>query len=63
MTNTDGLKYLELDLVGQPTTQHVAHTEPRKGSPTEYREIDFVKTMALKEVKKSVEGQRKHDEN
>jgi hypothetical protein len=31
-------------------------------TPTEYREIDFVKTKALSEVKKTVEGQRKHDE-
>lgn len=59
------LKYLELDLVDQSNVQpkHVAHSEQRKETPTEYREIDFVKTKALSEVKKSVEGQRKHDEN
>ena len=58
------LKYLELDLVDQPKSQsiHIAHPEPGMSTPTEYREIDFVKTKALSEVKKTVEGQRKHDE-
>ena len=59
------LKYLELDLVDQPTSQpkHTPHQDMGHSTPTEYREIDFVKTKALSEVKRTVEGQRKHDEN
>lgn len=64
-SDKDELKYLELDLVDQPTSQpiHLTHAETGNNTPTEYREIDFVKTTALREVKKTVEGQRKHDEN
>jgi len=35
------------------------HSNTGHSTPTDYREIDFVKTQALREVKKSVDIQRK----
>ena len=47
-----------------PTGARMGGTLPRGGntSPTEYKEIDFVKTQALSETKKIVENKRKSSE-
>ena len=58
------LQYLSLDLVGHSAPDPKPPREPpaRSSSPTEYKEIDFVKTQALKETKKELENKRKSSE-
>lgn len=60
------LKYLDLELetnsdrepVRSPHSLQTGHS-----SPTEYREIDFIKTQALSDVKNDVDRQRKSEDH
>ncbi|XP_070197206.1 GRB2-associated-binding protein 2-like isoform X2 [Littorina saxatilis] len=47
------LKYLDLCLDTPPEPTRTQATNVHHGTPTEYREIDFVKTRALQDVKKA----------
>ncbi|XP_061165415.1 GRB2-associated-binding protein 1-like isoform X2 [Saccostrea echinata] len=59
------LKYLDLAL-DNPYNDHETHRlnapPPGQSTPTEYKEIDFVKTIGLQELKSKVQNDRKHDE-
>ncbi|XP_033742259.1 GRB2-associated-binding protein 1-like isoform X5 [Pecten maximus] len=58
------LKYLDLALddTSDKEAMRSPHSHTGHSTPTEYREIDFVKTQALSDVKKTVDNQRKHDD-
>lgn len=59
------LKYLELSL-DNPYNDNDSHSlsvqNPGQSTPTEYKEIDFVKTKGLHDLKSKVQNDRKHDE-
>lgn len=59
------LKYLELSL-DKPYNDNDSHSlsvqNTGQSTPTEYKEIDFVKTKGLQELKSKVQNDRKHDE-
>lgn len=59
------LKYLELSL-DKPYNNNDSHSlsvqNTGQSTPTEYKEIDFVKTKGLQELKSKVQNDRKHDE-
>ncbi|XP_060084049.1 GRB2-associated-binding protein 1-like isoform X3 [Ylistrum balloti] len=58
------LQYLDLALddTSDKEAMRSPHSHTGHSTPTEYREIDFVKTQALSDVKKTVDNQRKHDD-
>ena len=59
------LKYLELSLDSyndNDTTHQLSVPPPGQSTPTEYKEIDFVKTKGLQELKCKVQNSRKHEE-
>lgn len=58
------LKYLDLalDSNSENNTHRLTAPPPGQSTPTEYKEIDFVKTIGLQELKSKVQNDRKHDE-
>ena len=62
----DEIQYLDLELEENSDGERSPNTTRSPGagssSPTDYKEIDFIKTTALRETKSYVESKRKSSE-